>query len=703
MVNHWAIAIGINQYQFLQPLRYAQQDAQALRDFLVEEAGFPAEQCLLFTDTSSTRRERATYPTQGTLQAWIDDLCQQFVQPGDLVWCFFSGYGACYQGQDYLMPIDGDPSDISGTGISVRSLLQQFEATAAEIALVILDMNRTQGIQVDEPLSTQTLELARRLKIATILSCEPGEFSHEAANLHHGCFTAALLEGLRLGQCNTLADLDAFLRDRLPELTEHHWQPAQHPVVVVNPPEKRQQGILPRIMVTSAWDDFSYPAGTDTMAALDSDASRSSYLSPDERSSAGVGLSTLPVNPGHSNPGNTSNTSYTSNSSPYKILSKLTNKPSASSGEPSKSNAQNPLGDPAAAEISDSVFWRRFLVWGGLIAVFLFSGVIIRNLSAFTGRDTSIPVVSTPTQPTGSNQSTNATSTVVSPAASSAPVLTATPSSSPNSAPSPAPSSAPSPDDSAASPPVPVAASNVPLDQLLPAAQAALQQQKSQEALRLLNQVPANQQNAKYRNLRTQAEQRANQELLEAARVTIRPNQASRFNQAIAQASKIKPGQPLYDQAQQDIQRWSQVILDLAEGRAKQGQFGEAIQTARLVPKNNAAVYGQAQQEIAQWQQKSQQQKANQAIIAQAQGLLRRGEASSYSRAIASVRRIPSGQPGYLEAQRLTGEWSNIILGMAELRASRGRIQAALQTAALVPAGTPAYAQAQKAIAEWKR
>nr|WP_290221031.1 caspase family protein [Trichocoleus desertorum] len=695
MVNHWAIAIGINQYQFLQPLRYAQQDAQALRDFLVEEAGFPAEQCLLFTDTSSTRAERATYPTQGTLQAWIDDLCQQFVQPGDLVWCFFSGYGASYQGQDYLMPIDGDPSDISGTGISVRSLLQQFEATAAEIALVILDMNRTQGIQVDEPLSTQTLELARRLNIATILSCEPGEFSHEAANLHHGCFTAALLEGLRLGQCNTLADLDAFLRDRLPELTEHHWQPAQHPVVVVNPSEKRQQGILPRTLVTPAWDDFSYPAGTDTMAALDSDASRSSYSSPDERSPAGVGLSTLSVNPEQTNPGNTSNTSYASHSSPYKILSKLTNKPSASSGEPSKSNAQNPLGEPAAPEIPDSVFWRRFLVWGGLIAVFLCSGVIIRNLSAFTGRDTSIPVVSTSTQPTGFSQSTNATSPVVSPAVSPAPVRTATPSS--------AASPTASPDNSAASTPVPVAASNVPPDQLLPAAQAALQQQKSQEALRLLNQVPVNQQNAQYRNLKTQAEQRANQDLLEAARVTIRPNQASRFNQAIAQASKIKPGQPLYDQAQQDIQRWSQVILDLAEGRAKQGQFSEAIQTARLVPKNNAAVYGQAQQEIAQWQQKSQQQKANQAIINQAQGLLRRGEASSYSRAIASVRRIPSGQPGYLEAQRLAGEWSNIILGMAELRASRGRIQSALQTAALVPAGTPAYAQAQKAIADWKR
>src|SRR6476469_2145396 len=255
MVKHWAIAIGINQYQFLQPLRYAQQDAQALHDFWVEEASFPDYQCLLLTDASAPRGERSTYPTQATIRAWIEELWRQSVQPGDLVWCFFSGYGAVYQGQDYLMPIDADPADIPGTALSVRSLLEQFAATAAETTLVVLDMNRTQGFQTNELLSTQTLELARRLNIATVLSCEPGEFSHETASLRHGCFTAALLEGLRSGKCDTLVDLDAFLCDRFPQLAGHHSQPEQHPVVVVNPPEKVQQGILPLTMSTDyAWD-----------------------------------------------------------------------------------------------------------------------------------------------------------------------------------------------------------------------------------------------------------------------------------------------------------------------------------------------------------------------------------------------------------------------------------------------------------------
>ena len=40
MSKNWAIAIGINQYDYLQPLNYAKRDAQLIQQFLGNEAAF---------------------------------------------------------------------------------------------------------------------------------------------------------------------------------------------------------------------------------------------------------------------------------------------------------------------------------------------------------------------------------------------------------------------------------------------------------------------------------------------------------------------------------------------------------------------------------------------------------------------------------------------------------------------------------------
>ncbi|MGB6295942.1 MAG: peptidase C14, partial [Rivularia sp. (in: cyanobacteria)] len=67
MAKLWAIAIGINQYQYFQPLGYAQSDAEALRNFLVKQAGFPEEQCLLMTDSSVPMGDKSTLPTKNNI------------------------------------------------------------------------------------------------------------------------------------------------------------------------------------------------------------------------------------------------------------------------------------------------------------------------------------------------------------------------------------------------------------------------------------------------------------------------------------------------------------------------------------------------------------------------------------------------------------------------------------------------------------
>ena len=87
----------------------------------------------------------------------------------------------------------------------------------------------------------------------------------------------------------------------------------------------------------------------------------------------------------------------------------------------------------------------------------------------------------------------------------------------------------------------------------------------------------------------------------------LKNNQASSFNQAIRKAKTVKPNSSLYQQAQADITRWSEVILDIAYGRASQGNFSGAIAAAQLIPQDEASaklIAQQATEEIQNWRLK---------------------------------------------------------------------------------------------------
>jgi hypothetical protein len=193
------------------------------------------------------------------------------------------------------------------------------------------------------------------------------------------------------------------------------------------------------------------------------------------------------------------------------------------------------------------------------------------------------------------------------------------------------------------------------------------------------------------------------QAILARARTYIQSNQASGFSQAIAEASKITPGSELYEEAQADIARWSQVIIDIAQGRANQGDFQGAIAAANLVPPEPANAYQTAQQQVTQWTNQLEQQQRNAELIRQARRQIRYTQASSYSQGITTLRQIPANQPGYSQAQELITRWSQQIYLIANSRASQGNYEQAIETARLVPQGTASYEAAQGAIARWQQ
>ncbi|MEH2105266.1 caspase family protein [Nostoc sp.] len=617
MANYWAIAIGINQYQLFQPLSCAQADAEALEDFLVTEAGFLPKHCLVMTDTSPPIGDRSTYPTKENILLLLEDLAATRWQPEDYLWLFFSGYGVNYKGKDYLMPVEGNPELVQETGIELRSLMQSLQLADLNV-LLLLDINRAFGTQADAPVGEETIELAQELQLATILSCQPEQFSHESSELGHGFFTAVLLEALRSGNGSNLADLESYLSLIMPKLCHHHWRPVQNPATII---PSRQQVILPKLAVESDFqaEPMIYPEESFAVALaappLD-DYSRTSA----ERGRWGEAS----VNSSQQMKGQKvqeSGGSLVSQPMPETSLG-VNNRgrfiPNSSQGYVSRLPANQP----------SIPFWKQFILWGGgsLLVAGLIAVVFLRNQETFRIKQIS-------------RTSPNAT-------VSDRQVV-----------------------------------QNLPSDRTPP--------------VRFKNQSSA-------QIVSSSKSKKRNQAVLDLAKMSLRQTQASDLSMAIATARKIQIGEPLYEQAQENIQIWSQMILDLAEGRAKQRQYASAIAAARLITKDEAP-YAKAQAAINLWRLEGKQYVSNKTLLDAANALIKSEQASTYNRAIEVAKKVPADQPGFDAAQKSINKWSEKILDMAKRRAAEGERNAAIATAALVPEETGAYEDAQDAIQKWQK
>ncbi len=193
--------------------------------------------------------------------------------------------------------------------------------------------------------------------------------------------------------------------------------------------------------------------------------------------------------------------------------------------------------------------------------------------------------------------------------------------------------------------------------------------------------------------------------LPDSGRIHLQNNQASSYNRAIRQAKTIEPDSPFYQQAQADIIRWSEVILDIAQGRANQEDFAGAIAAAKLIPQDETSaefIAQQATEAVVHWQLRAQRQNLYQNYLAAAKIIINPSQASSYNRAIRILRQIPPGVKEYQEAQNLIRQWSQQIYLIANHRAAKGDFKQAIEAAALVPKDSPYYQEAKNSMIRWK-
>jgi hypothetical protein len=675
MAKHWAIAIGINAYQHFQPLSYAQQDAESLRQCWIDRGLLP-EQCLLLTSMSPPIEGASTFPSLESIQYWLQWLTEVALEPGDRLWIFFGGYGVCHEDQDYWMPIEGDPRSPETTGLPLRSLYERLKASAIE-TLVFLDINRNEGAMA-QAAGNQVAILARDCGIPTMLSCMPEQYSREAMELRHGLFTVALLEGFRQDGLLTLGGLDRFVSDRLEELCDHYWRPLQRAWTIGDlalwPGAVAQGLVLPSPVLPV----LPLPAVADRSAGLDeslADAEAGgAALVAEPLSGDGPGVGAVPL--GSFGP-----------AAPIVLKSLDTGSPRTKAGRRAHGSAQVAVADRAA--ISRSSPWAdgRALAWMGLAGAGL---LILAGLRGGAPDSAVVQELSVAGQAAGAGRADSpdpVRPTPLTPKDSGTPVAF-------TAGASPVPRSGQA-----------IVSFKPPVDNPSVANSSVVKSPVANSIA--VNSPSANSANVNSTNSTGNPQPmaaippRQTSPQVEAARKLLRTNQASQFNQAIAQLRQIPPGTPGYEDARSDMNRWSRTIYDLAAGRAEQGDYQGAIAAARLVP-TDLDGGDAAQDSLAQWQQQVQLQQRNSRDLARAQALIRPHQASSYNKAIAIARRIQPGEPQSFEAQRLTSQWSTEIWSIAQARSKGREWDLAIAAARLIPADSPHAKGASTAIKTWE-
>ncbi len=233
----WAVVVGISDYRADGlDLRYADRDAEAIRDFLIEKGGFRPDRVQFLSN------QRATH--QGIRTALFNFLAA--TQPEDLVLIFLAGHGV----QDEINPDnffflthDSEVANLGGTAIPMWDLGNVMDYTIRSQRILVFADTCHSGAALDRGgandgrnlnFFNKYLEVLAKKKGRLVLTASQAhENSLEKTKLAHGVFTYSLLLGLGgLADDNpadgvvTAGELVDYVRAKVPEETEGEQHPS---------------------------------------------------------------------------------------------------------------------------------------------------------------------------------------------------------------------------------------------------------------------------------------------------------------------------------------------------------------------------------------------------------------------------------------------------------------------------------------------
>lgn len=241
----YALIIGINTYKNSKyNLNYAKADAEAYAALLRNHGSSIFDKVVIdeVFDTNATKE---------TIQSKITSIAA-VIKPEDVFVLYYAGHGVMSEAAPgeqslfFLIPTDVvkmylDTASLSTKAISAVELKGWCALIKAQKQLIVFDACQSGGALTQfasrgAAEEKAIMQLARSSGVVVMASTGTEQFAAEFTQLGHGVFTYALLEGLQ-GKADggtrdgkiTVKELEAYINDRVPELTTQYRGEAQYP------------------------------------------------------------------------------------------------------------------------------------------------------------------------------------------------------------------------------------------------------------------------------------------------------------------------------------------------------------------------------------------------------------------------------------------------------------------------------------------
>ena len=234
--NRYAVVIGIEQYRRELPnVNFASRDAKVMTEYLTKRLGFAEENVVSLVNEHAAKSDVEKY-----LEYWLPE----HVDHDSTVLIYYSGHGAANfkTNEGYLIPFDGDPTYLDGTGYPLKRLYETLEKSPAREVVVMLDscFSGTGGRSVTSKglrpviVSVENPILAGGKTV--VLTASSGVQASSTYNSKsHGLLTYFLLKGLQgsADQNNDgkidLSEVYTYLKPRVESVARQEFNNEQTP------------------------------------------------------------------------------------------------------------------------------------------------------------------------------------------------------------------------------------------------------------------------------------------------------------------------------------------------------------------------------------------------------------------------------------------------------------------------------------------